>query len=102
MLASGVPTTKAVRPGNVSWMAGPTTLSGNFPSHRPDSALIDLGAAGGGPLVGALADGVDAELLTELGGSTNSVTVRRGFGELEHALTVRTQTRVAANAAARR
>jgi hypothetical protein len=83
-------------------MAGPTTLRGNFPSQRPDRALSDLGGGGGGPLVGELAEGVDAELLTELGGSTNLVMVRRGFGELEHALTVRTQTRVAANAAARR
>jgi hypothetical protein len=52
--------------------------------------------------VGALADvDADALLLTELGG-TNLVMVGRGFVEPEHALTITTQTNVAANAAARR
>src|SRR3954451_17313902 len=86
MLASGVPTTKAVRPGSDSLIAGPTRVKGNLSSHDPDSFFNAEGGVGATGLVDADAEGDVADPLG-VGASTVLVTVRLGPCEdLEQAL----------------
>src|SRR3954451_10774623 len=101
MPASGFPTTNAVRPGNDSPIAGPTTFVGSLLSHRAASVCIEAGRVGDPVLGEGLADG-PALVLACADGSTYFVTVRLGFDEPEHAVMTTAQLSVAAMETARR